>query len=200
MTTDGPWLVVGLGNPGAQYASTRHNVGYLTLDVLASRGGATLTSHRSRTHTADVRLGIGPGGVPGPRVVLARSDSYMNTSGGPISALASFHKIEPSRILVIHDDMDLPAHTLRLKVGGGEGGHNGLRSISKSLGTKHYARLRVGIGRPQGRQDPADYVLAPVAGKALTELEVTVARAVDVIEDIVTTDFLGAQMRLHSNG
>ncbi|MBS4875248.1 MAG: peptidyl-tRNA hydrolase, partial [Actinomyces sp.] len=102
MTTDGPWLVVGLGNPGAQYASTRHNVGYLTLDVLASRGGATLTSHRSRTHTADVRLGIGPGGVPGPRVVLARSDSYMNTSGGPISALATFHKIEPSRILVIH--------------------------------------------------------------------------------------------------
>jgi len=119
MTTDGPWLVVGLGNPGAQYASTRHNVGYLTLDVLASRGGATLTSHRSRTHTADVRLGIGPGGVPGPRVILARSDSYMNTSGGPISALAIFHKIEPSRILVIHDDMDLPAHTLRLQGGGG---------------------------------------------------------------------------------
>ena len=135
MTTDGPWLVVGLGNPGAQYASTRHNVGYLTLDVLASRDGATLTSHRSRTHTADVRLGIGPGGVPGPRVILARSDSYMNTSGGPISALATFHKIEPSRILVIHDDMDLPAHTLRLKIGGGEGGHNGLKSLSQHLVT-----------------------------------------------------------------
>ncbi|MFC2621036.1 MAG: aminoacyl-tRNA hydrolase, partial [Pauljensenia sp.] len=160
MTTDGPWLVVGLGNPGAQYASTRHNVGYLTLDVLASRGGASLTSHRSRTHTADVRLGVGPGGVPGPRVVLARADSYMNTSGGPIQALASFLKILPSRILVIHDDMDLPAHTLRLKVGGGEGGHNGLKSLSSHLGTRDYARLRIGVGRPPGRMDPADYVLS----------------------------------------
>ena len=198
MTTDGPWLVVGLGNPGAQYASTRHNVGYLTLDVLASRGGATLTSHRSRTHTADVRLGIGPGGVPGPRVILARSDSYMNTSGGPISALATFHKIEPSRILVIHDDMDLPAHTLRLKVGGGEGGHNGLKSLSQHLGTRDYARLRIGVGRPPGRMDPADYVLAPLPSKERPDWDVTFAQAADVVEDIVTKGFAPTQMALHT--
>ena len=117
-----------------------------------------------------------------------------------MAQLCKYYDVPADKLLVVHDDLDLPDGQLRLKVGGGEGGHNGLRSISKSLGTKHYARLRVGIGRPQGRQDPADYVLAPVAGKALTELEVTVARAVDVIEDIVTTDFLGARMRLHSNG
>ena len=198
MTTDGPWLVVGLGNPGAQYASTRHNVGYLTLDVLASRGGATLTSHRSRTHTADVRLGIGPGGVPGPRVILARSDSYMNTSGGPISALASFHKIEPSRILVIHDDMDLPAHTLRLKIGGGEGGHNGLKSLSQHLGTRDYARLRIGVGRPPGRMDPADYVLATLPSKERPDWDVTFEQAADVVEDIVTKGFAPTQMALHT--
>ena len=198
MTTDGPWLVVGLGNPGAQYASTRHNVGYLTLDVLASRGGATLTSHRSRTHTADVRLGIGPGGVPGPRVILARSDSYMNTSGGPISALASFHKIEPSRILVIHDDMDLPANTLRLKVGGGEGGHNGLKSLTQHLHTRDYARLRIGVGRPPGRMDPADYVLAPVPAKERPDWDVTFEQAADVVEDIVTKGFAPTQMALHT--
>lgn len=198
MTTDGPWLVVGLGNPGVQYASTRHNVGYLTLDVLASRGGATLTSHRSRTHTADVRLGIGPGGVPGPRVILARSDSYMNTSGGPISALASFLKIPPARILVIHDDMDLPAHTLRMKIGGGEGGHNGLKSLTQHLHTRDYARLRIGVGRPPGRMDPADYVLAPVPAKERPDWDVTFEQAADVVEDIVTKGFAPTQMVLHT--
>ncbi|WP_276738820.1 aminoacyl-tRNA hydrolase [Actinomyces bouchesdurhonensis] len=198
MTTDGPWLVVGLGNPGAQYASTRHNVGHLTLDVLASRGGATLTSHRSRTHTADVRLGVGPGGVPGPRVILARSDSYMNTSGGPISALASFLKVPPERILVIHDDMDLPAHTLRLKVGGGEGGHNGLKSLTQHLGTRDYARLRIGVGRPPGRMDPADYVLAPLPAKERPDWDVTFEQAADVVEDIVTKGFAPTQMVLHT--
>lgn len=199
MTTDGPWLVVGLGNPGAQYAPTRHNVGYLTLDVLASRGGASLTSHRSRTHTADVRLGVGPGGVPGPRVVLARADSYMNTSGGPIAALASFLKILPSRILVIHDDMDLPAHTLRLKVGGGEGGHNGLKSLSSHLGTRDYARLRIGVGRPPGRMDPADYVLSALPAKERPDWDVTFEQASDVVEDIVTRGFAPTQQDLHTD-
>ena len=200
MTTDGPWLVVGLGNPGAQYASTRHNVGYLTLDVLASRGGATLTSHRSRTHTADVRLGIGPGGVPGPRVVLARSDSYMNTSGGPISALASFLKIPPSRILVIHDDMDLPAHTLRLKVGGGEGGHNGLRDITKALGTKDYYRVRTGIGRPPGRMDTADFVLKPFSSTEAKDLPFLISNAADATMMLVKEGLLATQQRYHGAG
>ena len=131
-------------------------------------------------------------------MILARSDSYMNTSGGPISALASFHKIEPSRILVIHDDMDLPAHTLRLKVGGGEGGHNGLKSLTQHLGTRDYARLRIGVGRPPGRMDPADYVLAALPTKERPDWDVTFEQAADVVEDIVTKGFVPTQMALHT--
>ena len=136
--------------------------------------------------------------MPGPRVVLARSDSYMNTSGGPISALASFLKIPPARILVIHDDMDLPAHTLRMKIGGGEGGHNGLKSLTQHLHKRDYARLRIGVGRPPGRMDPADYVLAPVPAKERPDWDVTFEQAADVVEDIVTKGFAPTQMALHT--
>ncbi|MDK8224861.1 MAG: aminoacyl-tRNA hydrolase [Winkia sp. UMB750A] len=194
------WLVVGLGNPGQKYERTRHSVGHMVINAAAEKFGGTLKKHRAGAFLAEPRVGTMPGGAPGPKTMLATVTCFMNVSGGPVAQLCKYYDVPADKLLVVHDDLDLPDGQLRLKVGGGEGGHNGLRSISKSLGTKHYARLRVGIGRPQGRQDPADYVLAPVAGKALTELEVTVARAVDVIEDIVTTDFLGAQMRLHSNG
>ena len=119
-------MVVGLGNPGAQYANTRHNVGHMLIDLLAHNAGVQLSSHRSGTHCADIRLGMLPGGIPGPRVILATSDSYMNTSGGPIGRLAKFMNVDPSHLLVVHDDLDLPAGSLRLKTGGGEGGHNGL--------------------------------------------------------------------------
>ena len=119
-------MVVGLGNPGAQYANTRHNVGHMLIDLLAHNAGVQLSSHRSGTHCADIRLGMLPGGIPGPRVILATSDSYMNTSGGPIGRLAKFMNVDPSHLLVVHDDLDLPAGALRLKTGGGEGGHNDL--------------------------------------------------------------------------
>ncbi|WP_022867628.1 aminoacyl-tRNA hydrolase [Schaalia vaccimaxillae] len=198
MTTETPWLVVGLGNPGSQYESTRHNVGYLTIDVLAARAGTSLTSHRSSTHMAQVRLGMLPGGIPGPRVVLAKSDSYMNTTGGPISRLATFLGIEPDHLLVIHDDLDLEPHDLRLKLGGGEGGHNGLKSLSQHFGTKDYHRLRIGIGRPPGRQDPADYVLGRIPSKECTDWDVTFEKAADAVEEVITEGFVAAQQRLHT--
>ncbi|QWW19152.1 aminoacyl-tRNA hydrolase [Schaalia sp. 19OD2882] len=198
MSETRPWLVVGLGNPGAQYADTRHNVGHMTVDVLAARCGAHLTSHKSGTHVADVRLGVLPGGVPGPRVVLAVSDGYMNITGGPVSRLMTFLGVDAEHLLVLHDELDLPAHELRLKRGGGEGGHNGLKSISQSIGTKDYHRLRIGIGRPPGRQDPADYVLARITAKDRPEVDVTVEQAADVVEDVVLRGFSQAQMSLHT--
>ena len=193
-----PWLVVGLGNPGLQYARTRHNVGHLTVDTLAGRSGAHLTGHRTRTHVADVRLGTLAGGAPGPRVVLATADSYMNTSGAPVSALARFLGVGADHLLVIHDDLDLPEHDLRLKRGGGEGGHRGLVSLSQNLGTRDYHRLRIGIGRPPGRQDPADFVLAPLPARAWEDWRVTFEEAADTVEDVVLRGFLEAQQTLHS--
>lgn len=200
MTSEhGPWLVVGLGNPGPEYAHTRHNVGHLTVDVLAARSSARLTAHRTGTHVAEVRLGTLPGGAPGPRVVLATSDSYMNTSGGPVGRLARFLGIGADHLLVLHDDLDLPAHELRLKRGGGEAGHNGLKSVSQVLGTRDYSRLRIGIGRPPGHQDPAAYVLAPITLRERPGWDVTFELAADVVEDVVLRGFTEAQQTLHSH-
>lgn len=194
-----PWLVVGLGNPTDRYARNRHNVGYMVVDLLASRAGARWTSHRSRALVAEVRLGVLPGGVPGPRVVLAKSTGYMNVSGGPVAALARALGIEPSHILVVHDELDLPLGTLRLKVGGGEGGHNGLKSLSQHLGTKDYARLRLGIGRPPGQMDPADYVLRDFAKIEQPEIAVVLEEAADAVVDVVIQGLEKAQMALHTD-
>lgn len=196
--TSQPWLIVGLGNPGEQYAQTRHNVGHQVVDVLARRAGTSLMRHRSRTHMADIRLGVLPGGVPGPRVIIAKSDSYMNVSGGPISALAKFLGVGPDQLLVIHDELDLPPHQMRLKLGGGEGGHNGLKSLSQHFGTRDYHRLRMGIGRPPGRQDAAAFVLATLPVKERPEWDVFYEEAADVVEEVVTMGFVEAQQRLHS--
>ena len=193
------WLVVGLGNPGTRYARNRHNVGRMVIDVLAGRTGSRLSGHRARAQAAEARLGVLPGGAPGPRVILAEPACYMNLSGGPVKALARFYGIDPTaRLLVIHDELDLPAHQLRLKRGGGEGGHNGLRSISQALGARDYARLRVGVGRPPGRQDAADFVLSDFPARERDALAVTLEQAADVVEDVVARDFEGAQRRLHS--
>ena len=193
------WLVVGLGNPEARYARNRHNVGRMIIDVLAGRTGSRLSGHRARAQAAEARLGVLPGGAPGPRVILAEPACYMNLSGGPVKALARFYGIDPAaRLLVIHDELDLPAHQLRLKRGGGEGGHNGLRSISQALGTRDYARLRVGVGRPAGRQDAADFVLSDFPARERDALAVTLEQAADVVEDVVARGFEGAQQRLHS--
>ncbi len=193
-----PWLVVGLGNPGPQYAGNRHNVGQMVLDVLARRMNGSFTTHKARAQVLDGRLGTLPGGVPGPRVVLAKPGSYKNVSGGPVGALVKFYDVDPAHLLVVHDELDLPADTLRLKQGGGEGGHNGLKSISSAIGTKDYVRLRVGIGRPPGRMDPADYVLRDFSAAERAELGVTLEEAADAVEEVVTLGLEKAQQRLHT--
>ncbi|MDQ6755029.1 MAG: aminoacyl-tRNA hydrolase, partial [Actinomycetota bacterium] len=148
------WLVVGLGNPGADYSRNRHNIGYMVVEELARRMGATFRTHKARAVVAEGRLGIG-----GPRLILAKSLTYMNLSGGPTAALARFFDIAPEHVVAVHDEIDVPFNTIKLKIGGGEGGHNGLRDISKTLGTKDYYRVRVGVGRPPGRADAASHVL-----------------------------------------
>ncbi|MFI6264574.1 aminoacyl-tRNA hydrolase [Micromonospora sp. NPDC051006] len=177
----GPWLVVGLGNPGREYAGNRHNVGFLVADLLAGRVGAKFGRHRRAVaEVAEGRLGFG-----GPRLVLVKPLTYMNLSGGPVAALAQFYKVAPGQVIAVHDELDIGYGQVRVKCGGGEGGHNGLRSMSKSLGTKEYVRVRFGIGRPPGRQDPADYVLSDFGAVERKELEFLVDRAADVVESVI---------------
>ncbi|MEV6370011.1 aminoacyl-tRNA hydrolase [Micromonospora musae] len=178
----GPWLVVGLGNPGREYAGNRHNVGFMVAELLAQRVGAKFGRHRRAVaEVAEGRLGFG-----GPRLVLVKPLTYMNLSGGPVAALAQFYKVPPGQVVAVHDELDIGYGQLRVKCGGGEGGHNGLRSMTKSLGTKEYVRVRFGIGRPPGRQDPADYVLSDFSAVERKELEFLVDRAADVVESVVT--------------
>jgi PTH1 family peptidyl-tRNA hydrolase len=189
-----PWLVIGLGNPGKEYAGNRHNVGFMVADLLASRIGAKFGRHRRAVaEVAEGRLGFG-----GPKMVLAKPLTYMNLSGGPVTALAQFYKVPPGQVIAVHDELDIPYGQLRAKCGGGEGGHNGLRSMSKSLGTKDYVRVRFGIGRPPGRQDPADYVLSDFAAAERKELDFLVDRAADVVESVVTRGLEWAQNAYHS--
>lgn len=191
-------MVVGLGNPGIDYANTRHNVGAATVELLAQIHGAKLKRHHSRTRVAQIRLGVLPGGAPGPQIQLAIAETYMNVSGGPLARLAAFAKVQPAEILVLHDDLDIPAHQLKLKNGGGDGGHNGLKSLTSHLKTKDYARLRIGIGRPPGRQNPADYVLAKIPAKDREEWETTYRIAAEVVEDTALRGVTAAQQDLHA--
>ncbi len=193
MDATAPYLVVGLGNPGKEYARNRHNVGFMVADLVAERIGAKFGRHkRAVADVAEGRLGIG-----GPRVVLAKPLTYMNLSGGPVTALAQFYKVPPGQIVAVHDELDLPYGQVRAKIGGGEGGHNGLRSMSRSLATKDYARVRFGIGRPPGRQDPADYVLSDFSAAERKELEFLVDRAADVTEAVVVRGVEWAQNAYH---
>ena len=187
------WLIVGLGNPGAEYAHNRHNVGQMVLDELASRIGSGFKSHKSRAQVLEGRLGIG-----GPRVVLAKPLSYMNVSGGPVSALCKFYDIEPGHVIAVHDEIDIPFNTVKLKLGGGEGGHNGLRDISKALATKDYLRVRVGVGRPPGRMDTADFVLKDFSGAEKKELPFLIDSAADAVETLVRDGLLEAQQQFHT--
>lgn len=189
---EGPWLVVGLGNPGPRYAGNRHNAGAMVVDAFAAGLRERLGAHRSGAQVAAARLEP-VGGRPGPAVVLARPTSYMNVSGGQVAGLVRFYKVAPQRLLVVHDELDLAAGQVRLKRDGGEGGHNGLRSISASLGTREYCRLRLGIGRPPGRMDPADFVLRDFPSAWRTELELMIADAVDVIRDVLVSGWERAQ-------
>jgi PTH1 family peptidyl-tRNA hydrolase len=195
MTEDAPWLVVGLGNPGKEYAANRHNVGFMVADLLATRIGAKFgRAKRAHTEVAEGRLGFG-----GPKLILAKPLTFMNLSGAPVVALAQFFKVPVDNVVAVHDELDLPYGQVRVKRGGGEGGHNGLRSMSKSLGTKEYARVRFGIGRPPGRQDPADYVLSDFAAAERKELEFLVDRTADVVEAVVLEGVEWAQNKYHGN-
>jgi PTH1 family peptidyl-tRNA hydrolase len=187
--SDDRFLIVGLGNPGPRYAATRHNIGYAVVELLALRvagRSGKFKAHRSRCEIMETRLGGAP-------VVLARPMSYMNESGGPVNAAARFFKVPVERIIAVHDDLDLPFGALRVKRGGGEGGHNGLRSMTSALGSREYARVRVGIGRPPGRQDPADFVLREFGSAERKELGYLVDRAADAAEAVVAVGLEAAQ-------
>ena len=186
------WLIVGLGNPGAEYSRNRHNVGQMVLDELADRAGGTFKIHKARAQVLEGRLGIG-----GPRVVLAKPVTYMNVSGGPVSGLARFYDIDPSRVVAVHDEIDIPFNTVKLKLGGGEGGRNGLRDISKALATKDYLRVRVGVGRPPGRMDTADFVLRDFAPAEKKELPFLLDEAADAVELLIRDGLTAAQQRFH---
>ncbi|MGA8987570.1 aminoacyl-tRNA hydrolase [Aeromicrobium sp.] len=174
------WLIVGLGNPGPTYASTRHNVGYLVADVLASRAGGSWKKHKSG------RADVVEGRLAGERAVLGRSRSYMNESGGPVSTLLTFFGVEPANLIVIHDELDIDFGMLRVKLGGGDNGHNGLKSIRQSIGTGDFHRIRVGIGRPPGRQSVHDFVLKPYTSVERKDLPTYVEEAADAVESLIT--------------
>jgi peptidyl-tRNA hydrolase, PTH1 family len=190
------WLVVGLGNPGREYLGNRHNVGFLVADVLAARTGVKFGRHRRAVaEVGEGRLAVG---FDAPRIVIAKPMTYMNLSGGPVAALAQFYKIEPAQIIAVHDELDVPYGQLRCKIGGGEGGHNGLRSISRSLSTKDYLRVRFGVGRPPGRQDPADYVLSDFSAAEREELGYLVDRSADIVEAVITRGLEWTQNAYHA--
>lgn len=196
LPASGPWLVVGLGNPGAEHAADRHTVGAMVVDELASRLRTGFKASKQRAVVAEVRLG--PPGPASQRVVLAKPTSWMNESGGPTAGLARFYGVDPLRVIAVHDELDIDAGAVRLKRGGGEGGHNGLRDISKALGTKDYVRVRVGIGRPPGRMDPADFVLRGFSSVERKELPFLLSDAADAVEAVVTDGLEAAQQRFHA--
>jgi PTH1 family peptidyl-tRNA hydrolase len=192
---DDAWVVVGLGNPGSSYARTPHNVGYVVCDVLAARLGSQWRAHKSgRAHVIEGRLPP----LPGPRLVLGRARSYMNDSGGPVAGLLGFYKVPPERLVVIHDELDLPAASLRVKFGGGDNGHNGLRSLRSALGTGDYYRVRVGVGRPVGRQSASDHVLSRLNASDHEALVLSAERAADAVESLLREGLSRTQQEFNS--
>jgi PTH1 family peptidyl-tRNA hydrolase len=187
---DDVWLVVGLGNPGPKYAGNRHNAGFLVLDELAERVGARYKAHKGRADLIEARL-------VGVRALLAKPKCYMNESGGPVASLRDFFKVPVEHIVVVHDELDIPFGAIRLKRGGTES-HNGPRSVSSALGSRDYLRVRVGIGRPPGRQDPADYVLKDFGPSERKELSFLVDRGADAVEALLTSPLEVAQNTFHA--
>lgn len=190
MPADPPWLVVGLGNPGPRYAGTRHNAGAMVADLLAGRVGGSWKSHKGRADVVDGRLA-------GQRAVLIRPRAFMNESGGAVASLAGFFKTPLERVVVVHDELDLPFGALRLKTGGGDNGHNGLKSVRAALGSGEFHRVRVGIGRPPGRQDPADFVLRDYSAAERKELPLQLELAADAVETLVGEGLVAAQNRFN---
>jgi PTH1 family peptidyl-tRNA hydrolase len=186
-----PWLVVGLGNPGPSYAGNRHNAGFMVLDVLAGRAGGRFKAHRSRCEVLEGRLA-------GARAVLAKPRGFMNESGGPVKALRDFYKAPLERLIVVHDELDIPYGVVRLKLGGGDNGHNGLRSVTRALGSRDYLRVRFGVGRPPGRMDAAAFVLKDFSAAERKELDLNVERAADAVEALLTEGLEAAQNVFHA--
>ncbi len=185
--SDAPWLLVGLGNPGPEYEHTRHNVGALCLEVLAERVNGKFSRHkRGNADVVEARFGA-------HRIILAKPRSFMNTSGGPVKSLADFYKVPLGQIVVLHDELDLPFGAQRFKLGGGDNGHNGLKSVRAAMDSGDFLRVRLGIGRPPGRQDPADFVLRPFAAAERKELGAILERAADAIEVLVADGLAKAQ-------
>jgi len=196
------WLVVGLGNPGPTYASHRHNVGAMVLAELARRGGVKLSAHAlQRANTGDVRIGVSGVGAVGAdteKVVLASSRTYMNESGGPVAKLLAHYKITPDHLVVIHDELDIDFGKIRTKFGGGDNGHNGLKSIRGAIGTGDFYRVRWGVGRPPGRQEPADFVLTDFPKSLSEDVAVEVGRAADAVECLVVYGLDATQQKYNS--
>lgn len=190
-----PWLVVGLGNPGPEYATTRHNAGFLVVDVLSEAYRIRLARHKR----ANAQAGEGRFAVPGPHVVLVEPQSFMNESGGPVKAIMAFYGVEPAQMIVVHDELDIPFGAIRAKLGGGDNGHNGLKSIRRAIGTGDFLRVRVGIGRPPGRQDPAAFVLKPFGSTERAEVPEVMQRAADAVECLVSDGLESTQNRFHAD-
>jgi peptidyl-tRNA hydrolase, PTH1 family len=189
---DDRWIIAGLGNPGPEYAGNRHNAGHMVVDLLAEQLGVRFKAHRTRNEIADGRLA----GVP---VTLAKPRTYMNESGGPVAALASFYKVPPERVVVVHDELDIPFGAIRLKLGGGDNGHNGLRSVTRSLGTNAYNRVRVGIGRPPGRMDAATFVLRDFSAAERKELPLLIDRGAEAVETLLSKGMAATQNTFHAD-
>jgi PTH1 family peptidyl-tRNA hydrolase len=190
---DDSWLVAGLGNPGPGYAGNRHNVGQMVLAELADRMSLTLKNHKTNAMVAEGRT------VPGgPKLILAKPNTFMNVSGGPIAAALRFYKLEPSRLIVLHDELDIPFDTVRLKFGGGHGGHNGIRDTIAALGTGDFTRVRIGIGRPPGRQPAADFVLRDFSADERAVLPNLLVDAADAVEMIARDGLTAAQLKFHT--
>jgi PTH1 family peptidyl-tRNA hydrolase len=189
------WLVVGLGNPGDQYAATRHNIGQMVIDELARRHSVKFSSHKSRTDIAAFKLGVG---IDAHSVIIGKSKSYMNETGGPVKALANFYSVEPEKIIVLHDELDIPFAAIRTKLAGGDNGHNGLKSMTSSFGTPNYYRIRLGIGRPMGQQDPADFVLKAFSKVEQKDLAEFIDRGADVVESLIAKGLEATQSAFNS--
>ena len=180
------WIVVGLGNPGPEYERTRHNIGAMVIAELASRYSKKLSSHKSRASVAEFKL------ASGESLIAATLRCYMNESGGSTKSLVDFYKVKSDHLIVIHDELDIPFEAIRMKLGGGDNGHNGLKSITKVLGADYY-RLRMGIGRPVGNQDPADFVLKPFNSTERATLTEFIQRGADAVEVLVSNGLEQAQ-------
>ncbi len=196
MTESGTWLIAGLGNPGPKYSGNRHNVGAMAVDQLGAQFGGGWRVHKARAEILQTQLPDPATGIR-HRLLLAKPRCYMNESGGPVAGLARYFEVPPERIIAVHDELDIDFNQLRLKFGGGEGGHNGLRSLSQSLGTRDYYRVRIGVGRPPGRMDPADYVLRDFGSEQRTDLAITLTEAADAVQQLITAGLAASQNTWH---